>query len=300
MGRIARYLALLTILLLTASWTSSADGSGSTPGPVELDPRCKVVRDCAAFCFRIGTLPVACVRGLCHCGLARVAHGLKHLNHSVLMLGNHCEIDEPQVCKAREKGEAIRSELCGRGIEQGPFVAAGGGVRGMTARGGKGVSPEFDMAFDEEYRKQRSWNVPDKKPRKEIKLSLVLASRWFYQTCQGFVRSDGEVERKLVRFWTSNADRSGSTPGPVELDPHCKDVRDCLAFCYRFVTPPFAFSFLCLLGLSIPGLVPSSDSANVQASSVGSGTALSRASHALMATPGRSTRSFASVYRSAP
>ncbi|KAI6695862.1 hypothetical protein NL676_023572 [Syzygium grande] len=70
----------------------------------------------------------------------------------------------------------------------------------MIAKGGKGVSPKFDATFEEEYQKQMPWTVPDKKLREEIKLSLVLASGWFYQTCHEFVRGNGEVEGKLVRF----------------------------------------------------------------------------------------------------
>ncbi|KAI6675176.1 hypothetical protein NL676_003082 [Syzygium grande] len=53
------------------------------------------------------------------------------------------EIDEPQVCKASEKGEAIRGELCGRGVEQGPLVTAGGSIRGIIARVPSLLRPSF-------------------------------------------------------------------------------------------------------------------------------------------------------------
>ncbi|KAI3407679.1 uncharacterized protein J3R85_020801 [Psidium guajava] len=65
--------------------------------------------------------------------------------------------------ESRGEGEVVRNELCGRGLEQGhlspPKMAA------------KACLQKFN-AFEEEYLKQISWTLSDKKLRDEIKISI--------------------------------------------------------------------------------------------------------------------------------
>lgn len=85
-----------------------------------------------------------------------------------------------------------------------PEVAADGGLPVMSPEAAGACLQRFGAAFEEEYRKQMSWTVPDGKLRDEIKVSierkLVPAYRQFCETCLGIARGDAEVERKLVRF----------------------------------------------------------------------------------------------------
>ncbi|XP_030545972.2 exocyst complex component EXO70H1 [Rhodamnia argentea] len=85
-----------------------------------------------------------------------------------------------------------------------PEAAAKEGSPAMSPDAVRACLQRFGAAFEEEYRKQTSWTVPDGKLRDEIKVSisrkLVPAYGQFCEACLGIASGDGEAERKLASF----------------------------------------------------------------------------------------------------
>ncbi|KAI6676403.1 hypothetical protein NL676_037199 [Syzygium grande] len=85
-----------------------------------------------------------------------------------------------------------------------PEAAAKGDSPAMPLEAARACLQRFSTTFKEEYRKQTSWTVPDRKLRDEIKVSiarkLVPAYGQFCEAYLGIARGGQEAERKLARF----------------------------------------------------------------------------------------------------